>query len=105
MKSSTKQFRRLIPIVSRIMTALALASVLGATAVTPALAKDHDGHHDNGRHNGQRHGERHGEQYGERNDGNYYYGRRDYYASPPAYYAPQQSPGITFFLPLDFRRD
>jgi hypothetical protein len=100
MKFSTKQFRRFTPTVSKIMTALALAAVLGAASITPVSAKDHDDRHDNGRHNGERHGERHGERY----DGNYYSGRRDYYAPPPTYYAPQQSPGISFFLPLDFRR-
>jgi len=26
------------------------------------------------------------------------------YVPPPAYYYPQQSPGISFFFPLDFRR-
>jgi hypothetical protein len=25
------------------------------------------------------------------------------YAPPPVYYAPQQSPGISFFFPLDYR--
>ena len=102
MKLSTKQFRQLSPTIGKIMMALALASVLGATSITPALGKHNDRHHDKGWHKGQQRGER----------GDYYYrDRRDpyYYSAPvyvpePVYYAPQPSVGISLFFPLDFRR-
>jgi hypothetical protein len=76
--------------------ALAFATLIGGFSISPALARD-DGH-DRGRHNGD-HGD-HGDR-----------GRRDYhryeqpvYVPPPVYYEPRQSPGISFFFPLDLRR-
>ena len=107
MKPSTKQFRQLSPVISKIMTALALASVLGATSITPAFAKHNDGHHDKGWHKGQQRGERGDYYYRDQRDPYYYhpyYYSAPVYAPPPVYYAPQPSPGISLFFPLDIRR-
>ena len=67
MKTSTKQFR---PTISKIMMALALASIIGGISITPALAKDNDGHHDRGWHKG--------EQRGDLNEWNRRHERNDY---------------------------
>lgn len=89
--------------------ALTLASVMGGMATTPALAKDHGDrqwHRDNGRHNGEWRGDR-----GDRREYQqpYYYEHPYYYSQPvyvppPVYYYPPQSPGISFFFPLDIHR-
>ena len=102
MKTSTKQVRNLRPTISKIVMALAVASVMGGMAITPALAKDnHDrqGHRDNGWHKGQAKGDRDRRDYRP----SYYY-PQPVYVPPPVYYAPQQSPGISFFFPLDIHR-
>jgi len=99
MKTSTTQARNFGPTISRIVTALAVALVMGGTAITPALAKDHNdrrGRHDNGLHKGDRHAYRPVYQQP--------YYSQPVYAPPPVYYAPQQSPGISFFIPLDIHR-
>ena len=101
MKTSTKQARNFRPTISKIVMALAVASVMGGMAMTPALARDNDnrqGHRDNGRHNGR--GDRH--EYRPVYQQPYY--SQPVYAPPPVYYAPQQSPGISFFIPLDIHR-
>jgi hypothetical protein len=97
MKTSTNQALNFRPTISKIVMALAVVSVLGGMAITPALA-DNDGRQvrrDNGRH----HGDRDRRVY--RHPYNY---AQPVYAPPPVYYAPQQSPGISFFFPLDIRR-
>jgi hypothetical protein len=95
MKTSTKQARNLSPTIGKIVMALALASVMSGISVTPALARDND--RNNRHHERDRHENR--SQY--RNSYNY---AQPAYAPPPVYYAPQQSPGISLFFPLDFRR-
>ena len=99
MKTSTNQVRNFTPAISKTVMALAVASVMGAMAVIPALARDDDrrGHRDNGRHHGERH------EYRPVYRQPYYYSE-PVYAPPPVYYAPQQSPGISIFLPLDIHR-
>jgi hypothetical protein len=100
MKTSTNQVRNFRPAISKLVMALAVTSVMGAMAVTPALARDYDdrrGHRDNGRHRGERH------DYRPVYRQPYYYSE-PVYAPPPVYYAPQQSPGISIFLPLDIHR-
>ena len=106
MKSSTKQFRQPAPSLGKIMMALALAAVLGAVSITPALSKGNDKHHDNGWHKGEQRSERSDYYYRERRDAAYYqpyYYSAPVYAPPPVYYAPQPSPGISLFFPLDVR--
>ena len=104
MKPSTKKFRQLRPALSKIMTAVTLASVLGATSITPALGASG---HDKGWHKGEQRSERSDYYYRDQRDPYYYhpyYYSAPVYAPPPVYYAPQPSPGITFFFPLDIRR-
>jgi len=110
MKTSTKQPRNFRPTISKVVMAFAVASVMGGMAITPALAdNDHRGnnhrqvHRDNGRHNGEWRGDRH------RGFVQPYIYSQPYYAEPvyvppPVYYAPQPSPGISLFLPLNIRR-
>jgi hypothetical protein len=76
--------------------ALTLASVMCSISVTPALARDDD-RRDQRAHERDRH--EHRTEY--RRPYNY---SQPAYAPPPVYYAPQQSPGISLFFPLDFRR-
>jgi len=111
MKSTIRQvsFRGLSG--RKAVLALALASLIGALAISPAFA---DNDHDNGRGRGW--GHRHGDHQRDwRGDRDGYYGyqseyRRPYYYAqpvyvpPPAYYAPRQSPGVSLFFPLDLRR-
>lgn len=110
MKSSIRQDRYFKSTGRRVVMALAFVSLIGGLSITPAFAEKDGGH---GR--GDRHGE-HGQRdrHGDRG-GNGYYGyrpeyRRPYiyaqpvYVPPPVYYEPVQSPGISIFFPLDFRR-
>ena len=106
MKTSINQARNFRPATGRIVTALAVASVMGAISMTPALARDNDnrqGHRDKGWHKGQSQGERNRREYRPVYQQPYYYSQ-PVYAPPPVYYTPQQSPGISLFFPLDFRR-
>jgi hypothetical protein len=105
MKTSTNQAGNLGPTISKIVMALAVASVMGGMAITPALGDNYDrqGHRDNGRHNGQWRGDRDRRDYRPEHQHPYYYSQ-PVYAPPPVYYAPQPSPGISFFFPLDIRR-
>jgi len=86
------------------VAALALATVISGIASAPAYAdNDHrQGYRDNGRHRGE---------WQRRDAGEYrpvyrqpYYYAQPVYAPPPAYYPPPQSPGISLFFPLEFRR-
>ena len=98
---TTTQARNFRPTISRIVMALAVASVMGGMAITPALARNNDDrqvHRDNGRHNGQWRGNHNRRGYQQP------YYSQPVYAPPPVYYAPQQSPGISFFIPLDIHR-
>jgi hypothetical protein len=85
--------------ISRIVTALAVATVMGGMTLTPALADNNDRqwHRDNGRHNGEGRGNHRQPYY----YGHPYYYSQPVYVPPPVYYAPQPSPGISFFFPLD----
>ena len=101
MKTSTMQAGNLRPIISRIVIARVCSSVMGGIAMTPAFARDNDqraGHRDNGKHKVERHADRDWRGYQEP----YYYAQA-VYAPPPDYYAPQQSPGVSVFLPLNIR--
>lgn len=102
MKTSTNQARNFRPKISRIVMALAAASVMGGMAITPALGDNRQGHQDRGVHRGERQGDR------DRHEHRPVYVRPNYYsqpvyAPPPVYYAPQPSPGISLFFPLDIR--
>jgi hypothetical protein len=106
MKTSTNQARNSRPTISKIVMALAVASVMGAMAVTPALGDNRKGHQDQGLHKGQFKGDRDRREYRPvyqpvyQPSYNYY--SQPVYAPPPVYYEPQASPGISLFFPLNF---
>src|ERR1019366_667215 len=105
MTTSTNQARNSRPTISKIVMALAVASVMGSMAITPALAKndkDRKGHQDQGLHKGQYKGEREQPVYRPVYQDPYRYSQ-PVYAPPPVYYEPQPSPGISLFFPLDIR--
>ena len=77
--------------------ALTLASVMAGISVTPALARDND------RRNGRGHERDHRRDFRPAYHQPYSYSQ-PVYAPPPVYYPPQQSAGISLFLPLDIRR-
>jgi hypothetical protein len=90
---------------SKIAMALAIASAMGAMVITPALAKDNDNrqaHQDRGMHRGERQGDRDRHEHRPVYERPYYYSQ-PVYAPPPVYYAPEPSPGISLFLPLNIR--
>lgn len=90
----------------KVVVALAFASLLSGLSIPSAFADRNDNQGRGGRHSD--HGQRgHHEGHGYRNEH-----RRDYsyeqrsderpvYVPPPVYYEPRQSPGISFFFPLD----
>ena len=103
MTTSMQQLVNSRPTIPGIVVALALVSLLGSMAVTPALSKDGDDrreHSDKGWHKGQWRGDR-GEWRPVYREPYYY--ARPVYVPQPIYYPPQPSPGITLFFPLDVR--
>lgn len=106
MKTSTTKGRNFRPTIARIITALAVASMMGGMAIAPALGDNNgrQGHQDKGWHKGQSNGYRDQPVYVYRPvyQEPYYYSA-PVYAPPPVYYYPQQSPGINLFFPLDIR--
>jgi hypothetical protein len=113
MKTSTNQARNLRPTIGKIAMALAVASVMGAMAVTPALADDHNDrkeHQNQGLHRGQYKGDRDRTVYQPVYQPVYrpvyqdpYRYSQPVYAPPPVYYERQPSAGISLFFPLDIR--
>jgi hypothetical protein len=103
MKTSTTQASHFRPTISKIVMALAVASVMGGMAITPALGDNRQGHQDKGWHKGELKGDRDRREYRPQYQHAYRYSQ-PVYAPPPVYYAPQPSPGISFFFPLDIHR-
>jgi hypothetical protein len=107
MKTSTIQAKNSRPTISKIVMALAVASVMGGMAITPALGDNRKGHQDQGLHKGQNKGDRERPEYRPVYRPVYQEPYRYYsepvYAPPPVYYEPQVSPGISLFFPLDIR--
>jgi len=105
MKTETIQTRTLGLTISKLMIALAFASVMSGLAIGPALAEDNDRnneHHDNGWHKGGSHDrDRHEHEHDRHEYRDPHYYSQPVYAPPPVYYVPRESPGITVFLPLD----
>jgi len=107
--SPSAGFREAFPAGRGIRTMLAISCValLCAMAMPQALADNRNNHGHDNRHadQGRRgwHGER--EKYAYRPDYRrpYYYAQ-PVYVPPPVYYEPRQSPGVSFFFPLDLRR-
>jgi hypothetical protein len=102
MNTSINQARNSRPTIGKIVMALTLASVMGGISVSPALARDNDDRRDERARHERDH--RHGHTYYYSQpvyrEHPYYYSQ-PVYTPPPVYYAPQQSPGISLFLPLD----
>ena len=97
----TMQSAKPLPKLGRVMLALVVATAMSGVALRPALADGNDKrdeHHEKDRPKARPHDQR--EQRG-------YWQPRFYpqpvYVAPPVYYPPQQSPGISLFLPLDIR--
>jgi hypothetical protein len=100
MKSSTKQSRKISPLIKKISMAFSILTILGGVLSAPALANSHEGRHDNGKHHGERDRQHERSDYRNRHD-SYHYSEPVY--APPVYYAPQQRSGVHLFLPLDVR--
>ena len=88
----------------KVLMALAFASLISGLSISPALgANRKGGHQDNGLHKGESKANRDQPVYRPEYRRPYNYAQ-PVYVPPPVYYEPQQSPGISFFFPLDFRR-
>jgi hypothetical protein len=105
MKTSTNQAPNFRPTISKIVMALTVASVMGGMAMTPALGQNKESRaraaqdrnqNDNRNRNDRR------DQPAYRPAYQHPYSH-PVYAPPPVYDAPQQSPGISLFFPLDIR--
>jgi hypothetical protein len=125
MKTSTKQAGNLRPTIGKIVTALALASIVSGMTISSALGQynENRGRAQDRNQNDNRYQNNNGHQNGNRNRND----RRDQrsyqqtyqhpyrysqpvYAPPPVSYYPDQrqgislqSPGISLFFPLDIR--
>ena len=83
--------------------ALALTSLIGGLSISPALAAKDDGRGHGARQSDHNKRAPRGEGYRPEYRRPYYYAQ-PVYVPPPVYYEPRQSPGISFFFPLDLRR-
>lgn len=110
MKSLIQQARYFRSTGRKVVMTLAFASLINGLSISPALAAKDDG--DDGRGQDARqvdHGQR-----SSRGDHEYSRNRPEHrrpynyaqpvYVPPPVYDEPRQSPGISLFFPLDFRR-
>ncbi|KAA1004305.1 hypothetical protein FVF58_32325 [Paraburkholderia panacisoli] len=117
---------------TRIMTAVGLALAIGGMSIAPAFGEgngnqegqqQHDANNnyqhkqghpqqhgmDNGSRQNQGHQSDHGNRQAYQHPNNDHrrgddYGNQDYvYAPPPVVYAPESAPGISLFIPLQFR--
>lgn len=110
MKSSILQAGRSRSSAGKVMTGIVMASMMSGLFILPAFAAK-----DDGRGQADRHGNQNQRMHSRHYEGGSY--RREYrhgyrqpynyaqpvYAPPPVYYEQQQSPGISFFFPLDLR--
>lgn len=117
--TSSTQARYFRPTTRKVAMALSLASLIGGMSISPALAEGDNGHgrsDPDGDRGGQRewHGNRpgHGYQAGYQPEYRpeyrpqhvqHYHYAQPVFVPPPVYYEPRQSPGISFFFPLDLR--
>ncbi len=91
-------------IANKVLIGLIFASLIGFLSPSTAFADRDKGHRRGhqgyyGKHNSRG---KHNNNRGYRSGYNYNYAQ-PVYVPPPVYYAPQQSPGINLFLPLNFR--
>lgn len=111
MKSLKQHPKSIWLIGNRVVMTLVFALAICGLSISPAFA-DHDDDHEHGNHYGQNEWHRDHDDYGNRYGNGYGDGYRyqqpyryaqPVYVPPPVYYAPQQSPGVSLFLPLNFR--
>jgi hypothetical protein len=107
MNTSTTQARNFRPKLGKIALAIALASAMGGLGMTPAFGDEHDNRGGNARDRGYdtaRDQHRDRNRHDNRRD-NYrpYRYAQPVYVPPPVYYAPEPSPGISLFFPIDLR--
>ena len=99
---------------SRVVLGMLVAAMIGGMTA-PAFADRDEDHHDHDRgHQNDRHDvryqrddhyDRHDERRGDRRwdeSGHAYYYQQPVYVPPTVYVAPQQSPGVNLFVPLNF---
>jgi hypothetical protein len=112
MKPITNYRARPSPKPGRILLALSIAAIMGVGAVAPALGEDNDhrDEHQNGwrgdaQHRSDRHDDRgrHDQRYRHYEYQQPHYYNPPIYTPPPVYYPREQSPGVSLFLPFDFR--
>ncbi len=96
---------------SRIAMASAIALAVSGVFVAPAQGANNNRHEEQhttngGNHHEQGHQTAHRDQHYQHDARRYGdgYGRQDYvYSPPPVVYAPDESPGISLFLPIQLR--
>lgn len=86
----------------RFLMKLAVASLIGGLSIAPAFADRSDGHGRNDHRGGHDQRGRHDDR--DRHDyrGGYNYAQ-PVWVPPTVYAAPQESPGVSLFLPLNLR--
>jgi len=111
MKYSIRQARYFRSTGSKAVLTLAFAALLSGLSIAPVFADNDRGHgmqqnrKDNEHRKLERRDGREGYGYGYRPVYRQPYSyAQPVYVPPPVYYEPQQSPGISLFFPLDFRR-
>ncbi|WP_153041027.1 hypothetical protein [Paraburkholderia monticola] len=112
MKSTERRTAYRDSMKSRIVMASAIALVVSGLFVSPALGANNDQHEqqqhttNGGNHREQGHQDAHRDQHYQhdaRRHGDDY-SRQDYVDSPPpVVYAPDESPGISLFIPIQLR--
>ncbi len=111
-QSPELQFSRLGAITRKAAIAITLCSALGSLTITPAVADNRNNHYQNqNKHHGNQGNQGRRGWHGEREVYTYrpvyrhpYSYAQPVYVPPPIYYEPRQSPGVSLFFPLDFRR-
>jgi hypothetical protein len=110
MKTLIRQTRYGRPTGRKFVMALAVVSLISGLSIAPAFAERDNGHGRADQRGG--HGQRASRGDRDRHGYDHQRGGRPYgysyaqpvYVPPTVYAEPQQSPGISLFLPLDFRR-
>lgn len=108
MKTSIQKTGFYRSIANKVLIGLIFASLISLLSPSTAFADRDKGHRRNhqgsygnhGKHNSRG---KHNNNRGYRSGYNYNYAQ-PVYVPPPVYYAPQQSPGINLFLPLNLHR-
>lgn len=113
MKSLTQQLRHLWLLGNKVVVTLVFALAICSLSIAPTFA-DHDDDHGHGNKYGHNKWHNDHDNYGNRYGNGYGYQQpyvyqqtyryaQPVYVPPPVYYAPQQSPGVNLFIPLNLR--